>query len=203
MSHERIIDLYDRHAADFDKERSRTLQEKAWLDRFLAHVRDSGVVLDIGCGMGEPVAAYIVASGRRVTGIDSSRSMINLAQARFPDCEWIVGDMRRLALRRRFDGIIAWDSFFHLRANDQRAMFRRFADHAEAGAPLMFTSGTTCGEAVGSYCGEPLYHASLDSAEYQELLELNGFEVQQHVAEDPECGRHTVWLATYNGLTRR
>ena len=43
--------------------------------------------------------------------------------------------------------------------------------------------------------GEPLYHASLDDAEYRALLAAYGFEVMAHVAENPACGRHTVWLA--------
>jgi trans-aconitate methyltransferase len=197
LPHESIIDLYERHAADFDQDRSRSLQEKSWLDRFLANVPSAGRVLDLGCGMGEPIAAYILAAGRSVTGVDASSSLIALARARFPDAEWLVNDMRRLALHRRFAGIIAWDSFFHLHMNDQRAMFRRFADHAEAGAPLLFTSGPAYGETVGSYRGEPLYHASLHSSEYRELLEMNGFELREHVTDDAQCGDHTVWLATY------
>lgn len=203
MSHDQIVGLYDRHSADFDRDRDRSLREKPWLDRFLAHVADSGTVLDIGCGMGEPIARYIIASGRRLTGVDSSPSMIGLARGRFPNDEWIVGDMRRLDLGRCFDGILAWDSFFHLRAAEQRVMFTRFADHAKAGAPLMFTSGTSCGESVGSYHGEPLYHASLDSSEYRELLEQAGFEVREHMADDPECGGRTIWLATARAVKHR
>lgn len=175
------------------------LQEKTWLDHFLSYVPETGTVLDLGCGMAEPIARYIVASGRSVIGVDTSQSMIAMARARLPDCEWIVGDMRELALGRRFEGILAWDSFFHLPADDQRAMFRRFAGHANAGAPLMFTSGTSFGEVMGVYHGEPLYHASLDASEYVKLLEHHRFRVRRHVAEDPECGDHTVWLATYNG----
>ena len=56
MCHDRIVDLYERHALDFDRDRNRSLQEKSWLDRFLSHVRPSGTVLDIGCGMAEPMA---------------------------------------------------------------------------------------------------------------------------------------------------
>ena len=199
MSHDRIIDLYERHAADFDTDRGRGLQEKAWLDRFLRYVPAAGNVLDLGCGMAEPIARYIVDSGRRVTGIDSSASMIAMCRARFPEQEWIVADMRALDLGRRFAGILAWDSFFHLHGDDQRAMFRRFASHALPGAPLMFTSGTSEGEVVGSYRGEPLYHASLDPATYEDLLRQNGFAVREHVEQDPSCGEHTVWLATWNG----
>lgn len=51
------------------------------------------------------------------------------------------------------------------------------------------------GVAMGSYHGEPLYHASLAAEEYRGLLEANGFRVAEHVSEDPNCGRHTIWLA--------
>lgn len=202
VHHHTIIDLYERHAGDFDRDRGRSLWEKAWLDRFLAYVRPSGTVLDVGCGMAEPIARYVIEQGFRVTGIDSSPSLVALCRARFPDAEWLVADMRHLALGRRFDGILAWDSFFHLHADDQRGMFARFADHALPGAPLMFTSGPSEGEAIGCYCGEPLYHASLDPAEYEQLLAANGFSVRAYVPDDPECHGHTVYLATCDGERR-
>lgn len=196
MAHDLIIPLYDRHARDFDRERGRELHEKGWLDRFIALVRPSGTVLDLGCGTGEPIARYLADAGLRVVGVDSSPAMIGMCRERFPGQEWVVADMRHLALARRFDGILAWDSFFHLRAEDQRLMFPRFEAHAAPGAALMFTSGPHAGEAIGSYHEQPLYHASLDSAEYERLLAANGFLVRAHVRDDPECGGHTVWLAT-------
>jgi hypothetical protein len=35
-----------------------------------------------------------------------------MCKDRFPDQQWVVADMRVLSLDRRFDGILAWDSFF-------------------------------------------------------------------------------------------
>jgi SAM-dependent methyltransferase len=197
LPHDDIIDLYEHHARDYDRDRGRTLVEKNWLDRFLARVRPAGTVLDVGCGMAEPMARYVIGAGFRVTGIDASPAMIALCRDRFPDHEWHVADMRALDLARRFDGVLAWDSFFHLSPDDQRATVPRFAAHAAPGAPLMFTSGPAHGEAIGSCWGEPLYHASLDPAEYEALLAANGFSVVALVPHDPECGGHTVWLATY------
>ena len=194
-----IVDLYEHHARDYDRDRSRALQERAWLDRFLAHVPSGGTILDVGCGSGEPIARYLIEGGFRVTGVDASPSMIELCRTRFPQAEWLLMDMRALELGRRFDAVIAWDSFFHLTRDEQRAMFPRFAAHARDGAPLLFTSGSEDGEAIGSWFGEELYHASLASAEYERLLGENGFSVVQHVAHDVECGDHTVWLAAWNG----
>ena len=155
-------------------------------------------MLDVGCGMGEPIARYVIERGFGVVGVDASPSMIERCRARFPDSKWLVADMRELELGRRFDGLLAWDSFFHLGMEDQREMIPRFAAHARPGAPLMFTSGPAEGEAIGSYREEPLYHASLGPAEYEQLLATNGFVVRAYVPEDPTCGDHTVWLATYD-----
>jgi hypothetical protein len=105
------------------------------------------------------------------------------------------GDMRKLALQRQFSGILAWDSFFHLSYDDQRRMFPLFREHAAPNAALMFTSGPVHGEAIGSLAGEPLYHASLDPTEYRLLLDQSGFRVVAYIAEDADCGGHTIWLA--------
>src|SRR3954451_509799 len=110
---ERIIGLYQQYAADWDKERGRNLFEKPWLDRIQALLPQKASILDIGCGAGEPIASYLIERGCQVTGIDSSPAHIGMCKNRFPDQEWIVTDMRTLSLGRRFDGILAWDSFFH------------------------------------------------------------------------------------------
>jgi hypothetical protein len=103
--------------------------------------------------------------------------------------------MRTLDLGRRFDGLLAWHSFFHLHPEDQRPMFARFAAHARPGAALMFTSGWSHGEAIGRWQGEPLYHGSLAAEDYSRLLVENGFAILDHRVRDPECGDATVWLA--------
>ncbi|MBR0556833.1 class I SAM-dependent methyltransferase [Ciceribacter sp. L1K23] len=192
---ERIAGLYERHAVAFDRIRGRNLFEKQWLDRFAEGLSTNAAVLDIGCGSGEPIAADLVARGLRVTGIDSSPTLIDLCRSRMPGSEWLVTDMRTMDLGRRFQGLIAWHSFFHLTQDDQRSMFARFATHAAARAMLMFTSGPADGIAIGEFEGEPLYHASLAAEEYRALLKDNGFVVVDHVANDPDCGGATVWLA--------
>lgn len=146
---ERIIDIYDRYAELWDQDRLRILFEKSWLDRFLALLPVSGSVLDIGCGTAEPIARYIIDAGHALTGIDSSPAMIDICSRRFPKHDWRVADMRTLSLADQFNGLIAWDSFFHLTHDAQRRMFPIFRMHAAPNAALMFTSGPSCGESIG------------------------------------------------------
>lgn len=200
---DQIVQVYERHALEWDEERSgRITQEKSWLDQFAALLAPGASVLDIGCGSGQPIARYLIDRGFDVTGVDASPTLISYCHHRFPDRPFFVADMRTLSLKKRFDGLIAWDSFFHLPRDDQRRMFPVFARHAAKGAALLFTSGPSDGEATDSYHGEPLYHASLSPDEYRQLLDANGFEVVAHKAEDPSCGKHTVWLARLAGEPR-
>ena len=148
--------LYERNAAAFDNDRGKRLVERAWMERFRVAMPEGAAVLDLGCGSGEPVARFLIEAGHRVTGVDSSPTLIDLCRSRFPNQEWIVADMRDLCLDRRFGGIIAWNSFFHLTPDDQRAIWAVFGAHAEPGAALMFTSGPAAGEAIGEYRGEAL-----------------------------------------------
>ena len=191
-----VVALYERHAREWDADRRRgRFVEKDWVDRFIALTRPSGRILDIGCGGAEPIARYLVDAGFAVTGIDSSPTMIALCSQRLPSQKWAVHDMRTLRLQKFFDGIIAWDSFFHLNPDDQRRMIPIFGAHASPGAPLLFSSGPRHGEAIGAYGGDPLYHGSLDPVEYRMQLAASGFSVVTFTAEDPHCGGHTVWLA--------
>lgn len=195
---ERIIGLYRRHAHTWAEKRagrSDRPMEASWLGRFLGQLPPQPSVLDIGCGSGEPMSRYLIDRGCNITGVDSAPEMIAMCRERYPRQTWHVADMRTLSLDRTFDGILAWDSFFHLCHDDQRRMFPVFRAHAASSAALMFTSGPAHGEAIGDFEGEPLYHASLDGAEYRALLDENGFAVVAHTIEDATCGGHTVWLA--------
>jgi SAM-dependent methyltransferase len=195
MAHERIIELYERNAAEWDRMRGRDLHERPWLDRFGGLIPSGGAILDLGCGMGEPVARYLIERGFAVTGVDSSPTLIAMCRKRFPDHEWVAADMRSLKLDRRFDGILAWHSFFHLSPDDQRPMFDIFAAHIAPGGALMFTSGPRHGDEIGEWMGEPLYHGSLDPEEYEAVLVSNGFEILASQVRDPESGEAMVWLA--------
>lgn len=194
---DQVVDHYERHALEWDADRRKAAwNDKPWHVRFVASLPHGASVLDLGCGSGLPVAGYLAECGPRVTGVDSSPTLISLCRQRLPDQEWIVEDMRRLRLSRQFDGVLAWDSFFHLKPDDQRNMFEVFSSHATTPAVLMFNTGPSYGEAIGDYRGNPLYHASLSTDEYKALLSNIGFRIVTHAVEDWRTGGgRTVWLA--------
>ncbi|MEO1167428.1 MAG: class I SAM-dependent methyltransferase [Pseudomonadota bacterium] len=189
------VEFYRDHATRFDAARSRALCEKLWLEDFLALVPRNGTVLDAGCGAGEPITDYIASMGFQITGLDASEPLLALARERVPGGEFVRSDLRTFDLDRTFDGIIAWDSVFHLDASEQARALKRFARHGTDQAALMFTSGPERGEAINPMFDEPLFHASLAPSDYEERLAALGFSVLKHVESDPDCGNRTIWLA--------
>lgn len=192
---DQIVDLYRRHAQAWAQARGAKLIEGTWLDRFAALLPQRAEILDLGCGPGVPIGRALVARGHALTGVDAAPEMIALFEKNLAGQEAIVADMRTLRLQRRFDGVLAWNSFFHLSPAAQRGMFPVFREHTKSRAALMFTSGPAFGEAIGALEGEPLYHASLEPDAYRALLAQTGFAVVCHAIEDPDCGGHSVWLA--------
>ncbi len=196
----KICESYNKIGEWFDQSRSKNLIEKEYLDLIVREIPEGSLILDLGCGSGDPIAKFFIEKGCDLTGVDGSKKMMDLFQknfpsTKFPNVNFIFADMRKIKLSQKFDVIIAWDSFFHLMPDDQRKMFAIFASYIKPRGMLLFTSGGPEEEEIWSNNnGENLYHASLSKKEYQELLEQFGFEVVNYKEKDPDCQEHTVWV---------
>lgn len=195
MDKNNVQETYEKIADWMDQQRSRELFEKPYLDQAITYLKPKSQVLDLGCGTGEPIGQYFAGLGFEVTGVDTSTKMLAIAKTRCPQITFIQADMREINLGKKFDCIVAWHSFFHLSPDDQRSMFQIFTTHLNTQGILLFTSGPDVGEVWSNNGGENLYHASLSTFEYKELLEKYGFIVITHKVEDPKCKGATVWLA--------
>lgn len=188
-------EIYERQASRFDRERSKTLFERSWLELFCQNLPPHGSVLDVGCGSGDPISKYFIDNGYHLTGVDFAHAMLNLAANRFPEATWVLRDMEALCLEKHFDGVIAWHSFFHLEKAGQRSTLPRLADHVAPGGVLMATVGPVESETTGTVGDETVYHASLSEEEYRSLLHDAKMEITHFVRNDPACGGATILLA--------
>lgn len=190
-----VYKIYDKISHWFDAHRSRELFEKPWLDKAITLLPENPEVLDLGCGMGEPIIPYFLEKDCVVTGVDGSEKLISFAKERYPEVEFIISDMRSLDLNKKFDLIIAWHSLFHLPQKDQRQMFKKFKYNLKDKGVLIFTSGSESGEVFSENGGENLYHSSLSPDEYKKILKQYNFKLIDHKISDPECCGATIWLA--------
>ena len=198
QSKENVCASYEKIADWFDA-RKDYLYEQSWLDKFLSQLKPMSNILDIGCGMGEPIDKYFLDRSFNVTGVDGCKKFIEIASQRLPQGNFILSDMRGLELKQKFDAIIAWNSFFHLAADDQKNMFNTFVQHLNDGGIFMLTTGSEAGEVWSDNGGENLYQASLSPDEYKQLFKEYGFELIDYKINDKDCNDHTVWLVQLKG----
>ena len=104
-------------------------------------------------------------------------------------------DMRELELSSRFDGIIAWHSFFHLSHDDQELTLHKITEHLEPNGILILTVGDQYGESVGRVGAEEVYHASFSFDTYEKILTSLNMKVLEFVPNDPKCAKASVLLA--------
>jgi len=193
-----VFKVYNKIANWFAENKCVDLIEQNYIKALISEIKSNADVLDIGCGTGKPILEYLLNKNLNIIGVDASKETLTIARNNFPTTEFVLEDMRKLALNKKFDAIIAWHSFFHLPATDQPKMFEIFESHIKPKGILLFTSGSERGEAWGINGGENLFHASLNTDEYQQLLKKHNFEVLNHIVNDENCGGATVWMAKYN-----
>jgi cyclopropane fatty-acyl-phospholipid synthase-like methyltransferase len=186
------FEAYNIIADWFSENRYQGLLEKVYLDKLIDIVGKGARVLDLGCGTGMPMMNYLLSQGMHVTGVDASYRMLDIARNNLPSADFVQADMRQVSLNRKFDAIIAWHSFFHLPSEDQPSMFNIFKSHLNTGGVLLFTSGKEHGEVWGMNGGTNLFHASLDTSQYQSLLKAHNFRILEYKHDDQEA---TVWMA--------
>jgi hypothetical protein len=93
-----------------------------------------------------------------------------------------------------FHGIIAWDSIFHLRPEDQAAMVVKVAGLLAPDGAFLFNTGSARDETIGCQFGDELYHASLAPAEYRALFAGHGLLEVAFVPHDHATGGRAIWL---------
>ena len=143
-----------------------------------SRVSPGGHILDIGCGTGRPIDSYLSEQGFQITGIDFTENLLNqakaldLSNARFHLCDFFDYQPDQ-----KFDGIIAYDSFFHFPKEKQATIYSRVAHWMHPGAYLLFTHGIKEGEITDSMYGEMFYYSCLNATDVFDLMRDAGLEV--------------------------
>lgn len=169
---------------------------RRFADRLTAPLPPASRVLDVGCGCGMPIAAYLVRHGFQVTGLDASARMIALAREAVPAAHFVHGDMRTADLEEVFDGLVAWDSVFHLPRTEHGAVFARFRAWLRPGGRLLVSLGGSAEEGFTSAMfGETFYYSGHEPGTALRQLQQAGFRIEHWEIDDPASRGHMAVLA--------
>lgn len=104
-----------------------------------------GCVLDVGCGPGH-WSELLATERRRVVGIDASTRFLASARRRFPEVDFLVGDLAALPITSdSVDGLLAWFSIIHTDPDDLPDVLAELARVLRPGRTML----------LGYFEGEP------------------------------------------------
>ena len=145
-------------------------------------------ILDLGCGTGY-LTHVIAQAGARVIGIDKSQSMIERAQAAYPDLDFRVMPATDFHFDTPFDAVFSnavlhWvlekeaaiDQVYHCLRPGGRFILEMGGKGNNEGILVTTRKVLTRHNYYGNATAQPWYFPSL--AEYTTLLEKRGFRIQ-------------------------
>ena len=127
---------YNRIAADWFKDHNADTWWQEGTNHFLSLLSKGATILDIGCGPGV-TTRYLSDKGFRVTGMDFSEKMIEIAHREVPNIEFLVGDIYELdSFNRTFDAIFAKAVLLHVPKDKVVSVLEKMRDKLNPGGLL-------------------------------------------------------------------
>ena len=200
MSHSstNIGQQYDEIAPWWNEYHQNSTYGMAALTRALSFTSKSGLALDVGCGSGGRLVRKMVSSGFRVTGVDASAKMIELAKRNHPAQAFIHSDVQAWKTYEPFDFILAWDSLFHLPLAAQQPVLEKLCNYLRPNGVLLHSFGLPRGEHEGEWRGQTFHYSSIGTAANLNLLRDNGLSIC-HLERDQYPEKHIVSIAVKTG----
>lgn len=181
---------YNKIAKEWEKIRDNALICKPIIE-FAEKIKPQGNILDIGCGTGNPITRYLSEQNFKMIGIDIAESMIEIAKYNeILNAEFICCDFSDFNSTEKFDGIIAWDSLFHLPKEKQKSAYPKLASLLNINGYLLFTHGKNENELIDTMMNEKFYYSSLSKQNVIEILKENGFEIVYAHEDYKELNTH-------------
>lgn len=200
----RTIAVYDAMAEKY----ARKLNDYAPLperERFISLLSRHANILDVGCGPGRD-ADYFATKGFRVTGVDLSEKLLEVARARVPQATFCKQDFRRLRFSKQsFDGIWACASLLHLQRNEVLPVLKKIFQLLKSGGTLfvMVKEGEGEGDVAEELSSHLMRHFTYFQQEgLKDLIQEAGFEiVEQYSCNEKDRRpdhRDLWWIASFS-----
>ncbi|MCJ1369936.1 hypothetical protein MMC20_001148 [Loxospora ochrophaea] len=107
MSSTSASEFYDSLGMRYEQAYGHCPDLHAFIDEALNFVPPYASILDVGCGTGKPTASMVVASGRKLHGIDFSSKMVSLSCQQVPGGSFEQADILSYQPQSPFDAVVA------------------------------------------------------------------------------------------------
>jgi SAM-dependent methyltransferase len=170
-----------------------------WVQRLLDDLSPDSLVVDLGCGPGEP-GTRLLAERHRVCGVDGSGVQLRLAQYAAPSALLVQADMTRFWLRpESVDAVASFYALGHIPADQHGPLFAAISDWLRPGGLLLTSAPLTPGDGHDdAWLGVPMFFGGIGEHATRRALDDAGLilETWEVVGEDEGDGRIVdfLWL---------
>lgn len=183
--------IYDSFADTYDANRGLFDMGPVFEDFWQRLHKNDGAALDLGCGAGEPFAKNFIERGWRVTGVDFSARMLQLAGRYVPKMQCIHADMATVSFApQSFDAVTAVYSLFHLPRAQHPALFANIRTWLRPGGKLLFTyasrhyTGNDSFDGHLDFMGRPLFYSHDTPQQLRHTLADAGLQIENEAWRD-------------------
>ena len=194
---------YDAKANEYLRSRLSGTKGLPLVDQLLDLVPAGGIVVDVGCGAGVPLTAYL-AHHCRVLGLDFSLSQLHLAVTLAPNAFFACQDLTALGLApASVDAICSFYAIIHVPRTKHRAILQDVNRVLRPGGHAVLCLGAEdLPEDFADYEGAPMYWSHFDAATYLQMLaDVDLPPIRHELVPDPidRTGCHLFVLARKPG----
>lgn len=170
---------YDTIAARYAEWSSAGWPTQAWVGKLLERLPERSVVLEIGCGNGEP-AARLLAARHDYTGVDISAAQLERARAHVPGATFLQADYTEFEAAD-LDAVVAILTTTHVPRQEHADLLRRIAGWLHAGGLLLATFGSEdLPDECAEWLGAPMFFSHYDAETNLRLVTEAGFDLVEH-----------------------
>ncbi|MFX0057922.1 MAG: class I SAM-dependent methyltransferase [Candidatus Heimdallarchaeota archaeon] len=172
-----VMNGYNQIASDYYNHRDLN-KFNDLLERFVSLLPKRARVLDAGCGAGIPASKFLVKKGLKVTGIDISDTMLEMARKNVPNALFLKKDMKELDFDNNyFEGVISVYALFHIPKEEHLFVFKKFYEVLKPGGILMINTGLNESEGINNFFGVPMFWSNYNPKKTLELVKNIGFSI--------------------------
>ena len=169
-----------------------------WLQKVLVRLDPGSKVLDLGCGSGNP-ADIEIARQHGVTGVDISRSQVEMARKNVPLGRFIHGDLAALDFPKgSFDAVVSFYTLEHLPRRQHGSLLKGIHDWLRPGGLLLFSyEAGEMNDVTGEWLGVQMFLSTFDPKTLKGLVRAAGFVILETNIEsqlEQDCEVTYLWI---------